>query len=234
MDLGMTSARSHSALLAASICVAVGLSPGKAAAADRGRRWELGVDAGYVITSRNAADLPEKVHGASLGLGLRYEIDPSWFVGLDARLDLHQSYQIHWPTSADETTTPPADEAPSEPTGPTVDRFLLSSLALGLGYNLDVYRVVPYLGLWLVGLRVDQVTSLTNAGDDGAVERVSSVQQGYDLGGRLNLGVDYDLTTNLTIGLGFNYEWFFTGATSYEARLMLLARGAYRFGTPMN
>jgi long-subunit fatty acid transport protein len=100
-----------------------------------------------------------------------------------------------------------------------------------VGYNIDVYKIVPYMGLWLVGLRVDQLATIQNASGD-AFTKAQVAQLGYDLGGRVSLGVDYDITPHITIGAALAYDWFFTAATGYANRLLLVARAAYRFGTP--
>ncbi|MCU0664818.1 MAG: outer membrane beta-barrel protein [Myxococcota bacterium] len=219
-------------LLLSAIVIHMCLAPFAADAADRGQRLDLGLDVGYVATSIPTGNLPSKVHGASFGLGLRYELDDAWFLGLEARFDVHQSYQIYPLVPQQEATAPSEGAQATQQQGPTVDPFFLSSLALGVGYYIDVYRIVPYLGAWLVGLRVDRVSTVVLAPEDGRPERLTATQIGYDLGARVGLGVDFDITTHVTTGLSFGYEWFLTGATSYGGRLLLMARLAYRFGNP--
>jgi opacity protein-like surface antigen len=209
------------------------VAPNKAIAADRGGKWDLGLDGGYVATSRSDRFLPHNVHGGTVGLGLRYEFNASWFLGLEGRLDLHPSYRLRFPllSEVESESSGEPQEAPPRPQ-PTVEQFRLASLAAGVGYYIDVYRLVPYMGLWLVGLQVSQKTSFLRTEEGQEPTRMVIEQRGYDLGARLGLGVDYDISDFMTVGASFGYDWFFTRATSYGGRMSLLARFGMRLGSP--
>lgn len=193
----------------------------------------MGLDAGYVATSRPSRISPNNIHGGTIGLGLRYELNASWFLGLEGRLDFHPSYRLRYPLldeNEPDESKDPQETAPNQ--HPTIDQFRLASLAAGVGYYVDVYRVVPYMGLWLVGLQVSQRTSFMHTEETEEPTRLVLAQRGYDLGARLGLGVDYDISDSITVGASFGYDWFFTRATSYGGRMLLMARLGVRLGSP--
>ncbi|MCP4600551.1 MAG: outer membrane beta-barrel protein [Proteobacteria bacterium] len=200
-----------------------------------GKHFGIGVGGGYSATGRQGDDPPETVHGGTFGVHLTYGINDSWRISAEGNLDWHVPYVIYVldevPVETDPGTDPGADQGIDEEVeertevayvkGPSVNRSISSSIALSVVYIVDVTHVVPFIGLGVTGIRVDELlgeTSLTN----------------YELGIRLSVGVDYMLNNYIGLGAVLHSDYLVHGHSYFNTRLEIVARVTFFFGFAMD
>jgi hypothetical protein len=177
------------------------------------RQLWTGLDVGYSGTYVKEDTFPSIFDGLSFGANLFYGFNRFVGLSLEGAFDLHRAHTryeiVEVQSGATQTVL---GWAP----GPKVSKYFLSSTALSVVYALDVMRVLPFVSIGVLGVRIDRKI-------DG------QHQAEYDVGMRINLGFHYVFNTRFGLGALFTYDQHLYTNSDHKRRMAVLIRGTVVF-----
>jgi hypothetical protein len=108
-----------------------------------------------------------------------------------------------------------ADQKQDDPTSPRNRPANVHNLSAGVGYVIDVLRWVPYIGVQAGGY-------LLNGG--------TMADPLFIFGGSAQLGLDYQVTRQLAIGIGGRQHLLLTKLSTYPSYTTVVLRLEYMWG----
>lgn len=170
------------------------------------------------LACRDGAAL-ERQHHLGLGGGLSIlKVDDKSTTSVGAGGALHYTYGLSdaFNLMAEFSSSIVAlDERLDTPETPRTRPAAVDTLGAGLAYTIDVTRLVPYIGVLASGSRLS----------GGTLEKPA-----LPLGVQLAAGVDYPVTSHLTLGFAFRQHLMLTDLGTYPSFTNFFFRVGFVWG----
>lgn len=202
-----TAPRAATAAIVVVVCAC--LAPPETLAFDD--QLEAGIEGGYANLTRRGGENPPLALGGGGGIRLRYGLTDWLGVVFAGRMTWYGAYRPWYRTTVTDPEDPEAEPVPVVVRGPAIERIQVRSFAFSLMYAFDVMRVVPFFSLGVVSARISE--------EHGGASVVD-----HELGLRTDLGADYALLDQLSIGATIGADTFLTDRSGYVSQFDIVVR----------
>jgi len=191
------------ALLIASWCLA---APAPSLAFDG--VLSLGAEGAYAQLDRRAGGDPAVASGGEIGARLAYGLTDSWGAAISWGWSWYGSYS---PLVLAESENEEGETVVEETYPYEVEDLRIHNLALSVIYAFDISMLVPYFAVGVSSVRIAE----TRAGEEDV---------GWEVGLRLEGGLDIKPVDHLAISALFRSDLYLTEGSPYASQTSFLAR----------
>lgn len=172
------------------------------------KRLAIGAGGGYSQLVRRQPTDPTSAYGGGAAAHITFGLTDTFGLSLGGAMAWYGGYI---PAVPMETVDENGEPTTIYVKGPETSDLTTWDLALSLIYAIDVTRIVPYLEIGAVAVRV--------------AERLDGTEEvDLEVGMRIALGFDYLLLDHLSLGAAGGIDTYFTGTSGYGSRLAFLVR----------